>query len=555
MMNNSNKITIFEDNTIQNALNKLEKCKEKLLICIKRNKKFSGVINDGDIRRAILNGAKIDSSIKKFIVKDATILNKQSTIDDANRLLNNRILIIPVIDSFEKVVGYYSLKQKIEDSSSISKDILIVGMGYVGLTLAATLSSIGFRVYGYDNNKKVINSLNKGKSTFYEKGLDKYIKSNNKKNLIFINKIKKGLASTFIITVGTHLKKNSKKPNLNEIKKSSQEIGKILEKNDLVILRSTLPVGCTRGIVIPNIEKISKLKAGKDFYVSFAPERTAEGKALIELRQNPQIIGGFDSMSSQLTANIFNTFTHSIINVSNLESAEFCKLIDNCYRDHKFAFVNQLLEFCEKSKIDIYEIVNSVNHGYKRNDIPIPSPGVGGPCLSKDPYILANNLERSNSNSFLLKNVRKVNETGPKYVYKKLMRMFKKVNKDISKSKIFILGLAFKGEPETSDFRSSTTLDLINLIPDKKNLFVYDPIVNKEDIKKYKLKYLDINNGFNKADAVIFLNNHKSFQDLNIKSLIKKMNKPSILIDTWRNFDPIEIKQIKGILYGGLGIE
>ena len=230
-MNNPKKILIYENSSIKTALNKLEKSQEKLLICINKNQFFLGVINDGDIRRAILNGAKINSSIKKFIEKDATTLNEQSSFEDANKLLNNRILIIPVINSFNKVVGYYSLKQKIEFHSSTSKEILIVGMGYVGLTLAAILSSIGFKIYGYDNNKKTIEDLKKGKISFYEKGLKKYINANNKKNLIFINKINSISASTYIITVGTHLKKNTKKPNLNHIKDASKKIGKNLKKN------------------------------------------------------------------------------------------------------------------------------------------------------------------------------------------------------------------------------------------------------------------------------------------------------------------------------------
>ncbi len=554
-MNNPKKILIYENNTIKTALNKLEKSQEKLLICINKKEVFLGVINDGDIRRAILNGANINSSIKKFIEKDATTLNEQSNFEDANRLLNNRILIIPVINSFKKVIGYYSLKQKKEFYSSTSKEILIIGMGYVGLTLAAILSSIGFKVFGYDNNKQLIRNLKKGKISFYEKGLEKYIKTYNKKNLVFTNKINSISPSTYIITVGTNLKKNSKKPNLSHIRDASKKIGKNLKKNDLVILRSTLPVGCTRTVVIPNIEKNSNLKAGKDFYVSFAPERTAEGKALIELKENPQIIGGLDDVSSQLTANIFNTFTHSIINVSSLENAEFCKLVDNSYRDHRFAFVNQLLDFCDKKNIDIYEIIHSVNHGYKRNDIPYPSPGVGGPCLTKDPYILANNLIEKKSPSFLINNIRKTNEYGPKYIFNKLNRMLKKIDKKIFNSKIFIMGLAFKGDPKTSDLRSSTSLDFINLFPNKKNLYVYDPMIYKTDLKRHHLKSVDLKKGFYKTDAVIILNNNKNFQDIDLRNLMNKMNKPSIFIDAWRIFDPHEIKQIKGVLYGGLGVE
>ena len=133
--------------------------------------------------------------------------------------------------------------------------------------------------------------------------------------------------------------------------------------------------------------------------------------------------------------------------------------------------------------------------------------------------------------------------------------MLKKIDKKITNSKIFLMGLAFKGAPKTSDIRSSTSMDFINLFSNKKNLYVYDPVVYKSELKKNNLKSLSLEKGFTKADAVIILNNNKSFQDLDITNLINKMNKPSLFIDTWRIFDPHEIKQIKGILYGGLGIE
>ena len=526
-----------------------------MLICVDKKRKFVGVLNDGDIRRAILKGAKIKQPIKRFIVKEATTLNMQSSLDDANKLLSNRILIIPVLNFSNEVIGYYSIKDKIENVLIKSNDVLVVGMGYVGLTLAATLSSIGLKVIGYDNNPKIINDLNRGIIPFYEKGLKKYIKSNTNKNLIFTNKLKKNLASTIVITVGTPLKRNKKEPDLSSIKNAANSIGEILEENNLVILRSTLTVGCTRKTVIPNLEKKSKLKAGKDFYVSFAPERTAEGRAMIELRENPQIIGGLNEVSSQLTANLFNRFTHSIINVKSLEHAEFCKLIDNCYRDHKFSFINQMIGFSEKQNIDLCEIVNAVNHGYKRNDIPMPSPGVGGPCLTKDPYILLSNFKEKKIKNNIIKSARNINESIPKYLFNKLKKMFGKLNKKINNSKIFILGIAFKGEPETSDLRSSTSVDFIKLLPASCKLHVYDPVAKPDELKKLGTNVNKIEQGFKNADAVLIMNNHKSFQEIDLTSLAQKMKKPSIFIDTWKVFDPLEVKQIKGLFYGGLGIE
>ena len=267
-------------------------------------------------------------------------------------------------------------------------------MGYVGLTLGATISNLGFNVLGYDKNKSVIKNLKKGVPPFFEKGLKKYIDPSINYNLTFIDKIKKNIASIYICAVGTPVNNKTKKVNINSIVQVSQQISKILKKDDLVVMRSTMPIGTTRNIVIPILEKKTKLKAGKDFHIVSAPERTAEGKAMQELRENPQIIGSINQTSFQKASELFSTFTKSIISLPTLESAEFSKLLDNTFRDSIFAYINQMIPLTEKFNIDLCEGVDAVNHGYPRNNRPTPSPGVGGPCLVKDPYLLKYNFDQ-----------------------------------------------------------------------------------------------------------------------------------------------------------------
>ena len=344
-MKKAKRILINCDETIKSAIYKLEKTKERLLICVNKKNKFLGVINDGDIRRAIIKKAKISEKIKKYINSSATTVSDQVSESEAIKLINSDIMALPVIDSNYNVIGYYSLKGNKTNYSLLSNKITVLGMGYVGLTLSAILSEVGFKVIGYDTNKETINNLNKKKLPFYEKGLEKYLYQNSNQKIKFINKLQNNKSSIYVIAVGTPINPN-KKPNLNNIKKAAIEVGQNIEKNNLIILRSTIPVGTTRKVLIPIIEKYSQLKCGEDFSISFAPERTAEGVALKELRENPQIIGGYDEKSSERTANFFNYFTNSIVNVPSLEAAEFCKLLDNAYRDHRFAFVNQFIEFC-----------------------------------------------------------------------------------------------------------------------------------------------------------------------------------------------------------------
>ena len=553
-MRNPSKIIIDINENLETALKKLERTQEKLLICVNK-KKFVGVINDGDIRRAVLKKAKLKDKIDKYVNKNATVVTNQITESEATKLINTKIMILPVVDSKNNVRGFYSFKGKDADFSLLSQEITVVGMGYVGLTLSAVLSEVGFKVIGFDNNISTINALKRKKVPFYEKGLRKYLYQNTNKQIFFVNKLKKNKSSIYVIAVGTPINSN-KKPDLNNIKKAVKDVARNIEKNDLIILRSTLPVGTTRKTIIPILEKYSKKRCGLDFSVSFAPERTAEGIALKELKENPQIIGGFDEKSSEKTANFFNYFTNSLVHVSSLEAAEFCKLIDNAYRDHRFAFINQFIKFSEKNNLNLKKIVNAVNYGYSRNDIPVPSPGVGGPCLTKDPHILSYNLEKNNIDSSLIKLSRTKNEIIVKDLFYKIKKNLKIIKKNKKNIKIFILGMSFKGSPETSDLRNSSSLDLIHKLKNfYKNIYVYDPLVkyNYEEIKQLKVKNARINQGFQNADLAIIMNNNRIFNDLNIFDCLNKMNKPSIFIDAWQIYDPLEIKQIKGITYLGVG--
>jgi UDP-N-acetyl-D-mannosaminuronic acid dehydrogenase len=556
-MNKAKKIIVFNDISIKEALFILNKTEEKILICVNRGSKFFGVINDGDIRRAILNGAKINSSIEDYINTTPITVNKNTNVDQLYTLLNDRVLVIPVINAFQKVLGYYSYRDKIKSSETLSSNVVVLGLGYVGLTLSAILSDTGFRVYGFDLNKTLISNLRKKKLPFYERGLSKYIENNSsEKKISFINKLKKDLGSIYIITVGTPINYKNKKPYLKSIKTISKNLAIIIKKNDLIILRSTIPVGCTRTLVIPILEKFSGLKVGIDFFISFAPERTAEGAALLELKLNPQIIGGYDYRSYELTARFFNKFTRSTVYVPSLEAAELSKLMDNSYRDHKFAYVNQFINFCEKLKIDLPSLVDSINHGYPRNNIPKPSPGVGGPCLSKDPYILSYCFKKNNiNNNTLILNSRQTNEMVIDYLLRKLIINCNKIKKNINKVKIFLIGMAFKGEPITSDIRNSTSVEFLDKLPNKKNVKIFDCVAYKKDLQSLGAKVSNLQNGFKGSDVVIILNNHPLYENINIYKLINTMKKPGIFIDCWNVFDSLQIKKIKGIIYSGLGVD
>jgi UDP-N-acetyl-D-mannosaminuronic acid dehydrogenase len=546
-MRKPQKITINENVSLKIALKKLNTAQEKLLICVNNNNKFVGVINDGDIRRSLINNEiNVNTSIKNLINRKSTKIYKDASLNYAQNLLGSKVTILPVIDKNNNVIGYYSLKDFIR---KFDKKVTIVGLGYVGFTLTLSMINNGFEVNGFDSNKNLIKNLKKGKLHFFEKDLDKHLLK-NKKLINVSSSLEKCKSDCYILTVGTPIE--NKKPVLKQIEKSIIEICKVLKEGDLIILRSTLPINTTNDFIIPFIKKKKNFVPGEDYFISFAPERTVEGNALYELENNPQIIGADDLVSFEKTSNIFNKLTTSIIKVDNIKSAEFAKLVDNSYRDHKFSYPNQLIEPCEKLKINLNAIIDAVNFGYGRNDIAKPSPGVGGPCLTKDPFIFYGGLKKYSKN-LLIDKVRNVNNKIPDYVYKKIIRLIKKEGLSLAKIKILFLGLAFKGEPETSDTRESSSLKIINKFSNFKNIVCYDPVLKKKDVEKLNLNYTSINNGFKNASLVVFLNNHKSFEKLNIETLVKKMKKPAIIIDTWNQIDKSKFDKLQNVRYSGLG--
>ena len=550
----SKDIIILDTAKITDAFVQLNVTKKKYLICVDDNGRLKGVCTDGDIRRYLIKGHGIDDPIVAAINIDPVTISTQASSEEARSLLSFRHRIIPVIDEHNVVVGYYSFKEKHEPFSIRNRSIMILGMGYVGVTLGTVLAEVGFRVRGFDIDPETIRKFQQDSPLFFESGLQRRLGVHANKAFTFTTDIEKAKSDTYIITVGTPLQTNKKTLKIDYISKASEMIGSVLEKGDLVILRSTVPVGCSRNTVLKTLEEKSGLKVGQDFWLSFAPERTAEGVALEELKKNPQIIGGYDGLSYDLTARLFNTITHSVIDVGSIEAAELVKLMDNTFRYHIFAYANYMAILAEKLGLDIHELIEAANVNYARNLIPKPSPGVGGPCLSKDPYILKEVLKKQGINTELISALQDINESGPDLIKDKLENLLQQVGKGLKTAeKISIIGLAFKGDPETSDIRESTSLWFIDKIQTKSNVYAYDPVVAREDIGKLGITPVSLEEAFHNADAVLFLNNHNSYTDIDLTALLNTMNKPAIIIDAWHIFEPLYFKRQEGILYGGLG--
>lgn len=428
--------------------------------------------------------------------------------------------------------------------------ICVIGMGRVGLTLAVTLASAGFEVTGLERNKAIVASLNRGKPHFYEKGLETSLRKHLANNLTILQKMEISSSDAYIISVGTPIDRESKKIILQPLIRAAEEVSHQLKEGDTVILRSTVPLGTTRNIVLPLLKKYAK-----HFYLAFCPERTIEGRALIELKELPQIVGGLDEESVDKAVGIFSKVTATTVRVESLEAAEMIKLIDNTYRDANFAFANEVGLLAEGLGLDAAELIRAANLGYRRNNIPVPG-FVGGACLAKDPHIFYDCSTTLGHTIKLAKLAREINENLSQHVAQKLKAELSSLGKDIKKAKIFVAGVAFKGQPETDDLRDSPALELVDCLTNGygcKKVYGQDFVVPAEEMLKVGIKPCSLPDGFKNADCVIFMNNHHTYYDLDINNLLSLMNTPAVFFDGWHIFDPNDIRAFDGVIHSGLG--
>jgi nucleotide sugar dehydrogenase len=436
-------------------------------------------------------------------------------------------------------------------------NVAVIGLGFVGLTLSLSLADRGVKVYGVEINPETFNKIKNKIPTINEFGIKEILERTSGKTFFPIMNLEElpEHPDTFIICVETPIVNNI--PNTSYITNAVKTVTKIMTGDELIILRSTCPVGITEQYVIPIIEDaFKKRNITKPLNIAFAPERTAEGVALQELTFLPQIVSGNNSNAIIRAMDLFRNLTPTIIQASSIKTAEMIKLIDNSFRDVRFAYANEISLMSDNLGVDVYECITKANAGYSRNNIPLPSPGVGGPCLSKDPYLLATKdqiLNLPDKNSLILTG-RKINESITKFLAKKIIKNLP-IRQDSSKQpKVFIMGFGFKGEPETNDIRKSPTLDLIKNLNLGYKVYSHDPLISKEVLEEHDTMPVGIEDGFKNANCVIIMTNHKNYKKLDVLSLLKNSSKPCLFIDCWRLFDKKIFYNSKDVIYSGLGV-
>jgi nucleotide sugar dehydrogenase len=279
------------------------------------------------------------------------------------------------------------------------------------------------------------------------------------------------------------------------------------------------------------------LRAGFDFHLAYAPERTVEGNAIAEVSRLPQLIGGYTNECARQVANLFSEFVNSVIICENLEAAELGKLVTNSFRDVKFAFANEVAQLATSSNVDVIRMIEDINLGYARNSIPFPSPGVGGPCLTKDSYMLG----IANREESVILSARLLNHSMISFTSNKIKNIA-----ESHKGKVLAIGLAFKGVPATNDLRESTPIEICReLIAAGLDVSAIDAVVNQDEILSQGIPFFDnSNSGYS---VVCILNNNPSnvkiFLDL-LKEWEAKNNLTTLaLFDPWGLVTPSDIRK------------
>jgi len=389
-----------------------------------------------------------------------------------------------------------------------NKKIAVVGLGYVGLPLAVEFSKKR-DVIGFDINKDRINELKKGFDVTGElskKELNQDLFITYTDNLNILKN-----CNIFIITVPTPIDKN-KKPDLNLLKKSSNSIGKIIKKDDIIIYESTVYPGVTEEVCVPILEQQSGLKFNKDFYCGYSPERINPGDKEHKIADIKKVTSGstpkIATEIDELYKQIITAGTHK---ASSIKIAEAAKVIENTQRDLNIALINELSLIFNKLGIDTESILKAAET--KWNFLPFRPGLVGGHCISVDPYYLTHKASEVGYNPEMILAGRRLNDSMGKYVANEVSKLMYKKNIVVSNANILIMGLAFK--ENCPDYRNTRVIDLIKVFESFDcNVDIYDPRVNKSQAAhEYKIKLIDkpIKNNY---DAIVIAVGHDEFKIL-----------------------------------------
>ena len=393
--------------------------------------------------------------------------------------------------------------------------INVIGLGYIGLPTALMMATKGLEVAGTDYNRNLVDTLNQGKTTFEEKGLDELFKDAVKKGIEFTTEYQK--TDVYIVAVPTPYDKFSKKVDACFVCAAVEKVMEVCNKGAIVVIESTVSPGTIDKFVKPIIEK-NGFVLGEDINLVHAPERIIPGNMVYELEHNSRTIGADNKEVGEKIAEIYRKVTDGQVIVTDIKSAEMTKVVENTFRAVNIAFANELAKICNHDGMDVYEIIRICNM-HPRVNILNPGPGVGGHCISVDPWFLVGDYPALTN---VIWESMKVNDSMPEYVLGRIAKIMAENNlKDYKR--VGLYGLTYK--ENVDDYRESPTLQLLEHQASHlaEPLKVYDPYITKDIVEN---QYHDLDKFLNDVDLVVVMVKHDE-----IKNNMEKLQ-GKIVLDT-----------------------
>lgn len=408
------------------------------------------------------------------------------------------------------------------------QSICVIGLGYIGLPTASTFASRGVQVLGVDVNPRILENLRRGEIHIRETGLEALYHAALRTGKLKVADTPQP-SDAFIIAVptpfyedrlGEYAGEKFKLSDMRAVSSAAESLVPVLRKGCLVVLESTSPPRTTVDLVAPILEK-SGLKPGVDFHLAYSPERVLPGQILSELVENARVVGGVTPESAQAAAALYSIFVTGEIVQTDSTTAELVKLMENTFRDTNIALANEFSRLTTRFGVDIWEAIALANR-HPRVKILNPGPGVGGHCISVDPWFL---VEGAPELAELVGTARRVNDSQPKFV----VELVRRALGSLDSRKICALGLAYK--PDVDDLRESPAAEVVRELQHAgARVLAWEPYAGDQKVPGVSLAQ-DLDSALTNADAILLLVPHTEFRALK-PAAIAKQTTARIVVDT-----------------------